>query len=83
MLEPEDQALLEETWNSSPSRRILNGKLQRFCAGCSEWKYLFQLRRDPQTRGGAGSRCNVCENARFEANKMKREQLAAERLKAG
>jgi hypothetical protein len=61
----------------SKRRREVDGRVEKFCRGCSEWKPLEQLVKDPVCQDGIAPRCKVCENARWELNKMRREERRA------
>lgn len=58
--------------------RVVDGRIQKLCRGCGEWKELHELSKQPRCVGGRSARCKVCDNARWELAKFR---VSAERAK--
>lgn len=67
----------------SKRRREVDGRVEKFCRMCQKWIPIDQCAKDPECQDGRAPRCKSCENARWERDKMLREErqlrLAAER----
>jgi hypothetical protein len=78
-LQPEDQAVLESLWTSE-GRRIHEGRLQKLCRGCNEWKHLDELARSNHVKTGTSARCRPCDNVREKLRRVRNEQEDEARL---
>ncbi len=45
----------------SSRRRVIAGRIERFCLGCRAWKQLGELVRDKRCQDGRRPMCRVCE----------------------
>jgi hypothetical protein len=58
----------------SKRRRVVNGRVEKFCNRCSSWVPLEQCVPQKDCYDQRAPRCRPCQNARWELNKMRREE---------
>lgn len=61
----------------SKRRREVDGRVEKFCRGCSRWVPLEQLAKASTCQDGRAPRCRTCEQIAWDIRAAKREERGA------